>query len=56
MSALLDAQLHFWDPAARHHDWLGACARLQRRFGDIRPCGAAPETVRSADASSAVRR
>ena len=33
MTALLDAHLHFWDPAARHHDWLTAHPPLQRRFG-----------------------
>ncbi len=33
MTALLDAHLHFWDPAARHHDWLTAYPPLQRRFG-----------------------
>jgi L-fuconolactonase len=32
MTALLDAHLHFWDPAARHHDWLAAYPSLQRRF------------------------
>jgi predicted TIM-barrel fold metal-dependent hydrolase len=30
---ILDAHLHVWDPAARHHDWLAAYPRLQRRFG-----------------------
>jgi L-fuconolactonase len=33
MTALLDAHLHFWDPAARHHDWLAAHPSLHRRFG-----------------------
>jgi L-fuconolactonase len=33
MTALLDAHLHFWDPAARHHDWLAMHPSLQRRFG-----------------------
>ena len=33
MTALLDAHLHFWDPIARHHDWLAAHPPLQRRFG-----------------------
>jgi L-fuconolactonase len=33
MTALLDAHLHFWDPAARHHDWLAAHPPLRRRFG-----------------------
>lgn len=41
MTALLDAHLHFWDPAMRHHDWLSAYAPLQRRFGpeDLDACG-----------------
>jgi L-fuconolactonase len=30
---ILDAHLHLWDPAARHHDWLAAYPPLQRRFG-----------------------
>jgi len=33
MTALLDAHLHFWDPAARHHDWLATYPPLHRRFG-----------------------
>lgn len=33
MTPLLDAHLHFWDPAARHHDWLAAYPPLRRRFG-----------------------
>jgi predicted TIM-barrel fold metal-dependent hydrolase len=33
MTALLDAHLHFWDPTARHHDWLAGHPPLQRRFG-----------------------
>jgi 2-dehydro-3-deoxygluconokinase len=33
MTALLDAHLHFWDPRARHHDWLRVHPSLQRRFG-----------------------
>jgi L-fuconolactonase len=31
--AILDTHVHFWDPAARHHDWLAAHPELQRRFG-----------------------
>jgi L-fuconolactonase len=30
---ILDAHVHFWDPAARHHDWLADEPALQRRFG-----------------------
>jgi len=39
MTPLLDAHLHFWDPAARHHDWLAAHPPLRRRFGpeDLAP-------------------
>ena len=33
MPALLDAHLHFWDPTARHHDWLAVHPPLRRRFG-----------------------
>jgi L-fuconolactonase len=33
VTALLDAHLHFWDPALRHHDWLAAHPPLQRSFG-----------------------
>jgi L-fuconolactonase len=33
MTQLLDAHVHFWDPSARHHDWLAAHPRLQRRYG-----------------------
>jgi L-fuconolactonase len=33
MTALLDAHVHFWDPTARHHDWLAVHPPLQRRFG-----------------------
>jgi L-fuconolactonase len=33
MTAIVDAHLHFWDPRARHHDWLAAHPSLQRRFG-----------------------
>jgi predicted TIM-barrel fold metal-dependent hydrolase len=29
---IIDAHLHLWDPAARHHDWLAAYPSLQRRF------------------------
>lgn len=30
---IIDGHLHFWDPRARHHDWLAAHPLLQRRFG-----------------------
>jgi L-fuconolactonase len=30
---IVDAHLHFWDPMARHHDWLAAHPPLLRRFG-----------------------
>lgn len=30
---LLDAHVHFWDPAARRHAWLDAHPTLQQRFG-----------------------
>ncbi len=33
MTTLLDAHVHFWDPSARHHDWLAEAPPLQRRFG-----------------------
>jgi L-fuconolactonase len=33
MTELLDAHLHFWDPNARHHEWLAAHPPLRRRFG-----------------------
>ena len=33
MTRLLDAHVHFWDPAARHHDWLSSIPALQRSFG-----------------------
>jgi L-fuconolactonase len=33
MTRIIDAHLHFWDPSARHHDWLDEEPRLQRRFG-----------------------
>ncbi len=33
MTRIIDAHLHFWDPSARHHDWLTEEPRLQRRFG-----------------------
>jgi L-fuconolactonase len=33
MTEIVDAHLHFWDPHARHHDWLAAHPSLQRRFG-----------------------
>jgi L-fuconolactonase len=38
---ILDAHVHFWDPAARHHDWLADVPSLLRRYGfedfDTRP-------------------
>ncbi len=33
MIRILDAHLHFWDPGARHHDWLAEQPQLRRRFG-----------------------
>lgn len=33
MVRLIDAHVHFWDPAARHHDWLEQVPPLRRRFG-----------------------
>lgn len=33
MNSIVDAHLHFWDPSARHHDWLAGQPELQRRFG-----------------------
>jgi L-fuconolactonase len=30
---IVDAHAHFWDPAARHHEWLAHEPSLQRRFG-----------------------
>jgi L-fuconolactonase len=33
MTRLLDSHIHFWDPAARHHDWLTSEPVLERRFG-----------------------
>jgi len=33
MSRILDAHIHLWDPAARHHDWLEELPSLRRRFG-----------------------
>lgn len=32
MNGILDAHLHFWDPTARHHDWLAEQPPLDRRF------------------------
>jgi len=29
---VVDAHVHFWDPSARHHDWLTDIPALQRRF------------------------
>lgn len=39
MTDILDAHLHFWDPTARHHDWLAEYPQLMRRFGpdDLEP-------------------
>ena len=45
MGRLIDAHIHFWDPGARHHQWLGevpdlASARSCRhRFGMRVPDG-----------------
>lgn len=38
-SRILDAHIHLWDPAARHHDWLEELPSLRRRFGpeDVDP-------------------
>lgn len=33
MDRLIDAHIHFWDPGARHHDWLGGVPALNRPFG-----------------------
>jgi L-fuconolactonase len=33
MTAVVDSHIHFWDPAARHHDWLDEVPALRRRFG-----------------------
>jgi predicted TIM-barrel fold metal-dependent hydrolase len=30
---ILDAHVHLWDPADRHHDWLAEQPPLERRFG-----------------------
>ena len=32
MNGLLDAHVHFWDPKARHHEWLKDEPRLNRPF------------------------
>lgn len=32
MDRLIDAHIHFWDPNARHHEWLSAVPALERRF------------------------
>jgi L-fuconolactonase len=29
---VVDGHVHFWDPSARHHDWLTDVPALQRRF------------------------
>jgi predicted TIM-barrel fold metal-dependent hydrolase len=33
VTQVLDAHVHFWDPRARHHDWLAELPPLRRRFG-----------------------
>jgi len=30
---IVDSHVHFWDPVARHHDWLAEVPSLNRRFG-----------------------
>ncbi len=30
---ILDSHVHFWDPVARHHEWLVEVPHLNRRFG-----------------------
>jgi L-fuconolactonase len=30
---IVDSHVHYWDPAARHHDWLADVPPLNRRFG-----------------------
>lgn len=32
MARLIDAHIHFWDPNARHHQWLSSEPALDRRF------------------------
>jgi L-fuconolactonase len=32
LTSLFDSHVHFWDPRARHHDWLAALPVLNRRF------------------------
>jgi L-fuconolactonase len=32
LAQVVDAHIHFWDPSARHHDWLVGVPELQRRF------------------------
>ena len=32
MGRLIDAHIHFWDPGARHHQWLAAVPDLARPF------------------------
>jgi L-fuconolactonase len=32
MTRILDAHVHFWDPRARHYDWLDQVPALRRRF------------------------
>jgi predicted TIM-barrel fold metal-dependent hydrolase len=40
---ILDAHVHFWDPAARHHAWLSG--PLDRAFGPDDLPAAAPHTT-----------
>jgi L-fuconolactonase len=39
--------VHFWDPAARHHDWLAGTPALRARFApeDLAPARHAPDGV-----------
>lgn len=32
LGRIVDAHIHFWDPAVRHHEWLGDVPALERRF------------------------
>ena len=61
MTALPDAQLHFWDPTTRHYNAPLHRGRVAER--DLTAVAANPlvvavpsETARSSDAGSAVRR
>lgn len=31
--SIVDSHIHFWDPVARHHDWLAEVPQLKRRLG-----------------------